>query len=131
MIEIDNTLISEEILENDFVCNLDACKGACCVEGDAGAPVEDEEVEILERIYHKVAPYLSAGYRGTRQRWRMGNTAYQWRRMCLCHPRRKRHRSLWNRTGLPRGQNRLEKAYFLPSLPYSPQELSILHCGKL
>ena len=59
MIEIDDTLISEEILENDFVCNLDACKGACCVEGDAGAPVEDEEVEILERIYHKVAPYLS------------------------------------------------------------------------
>ena len=59
MIEIDNTLISEEILENDFVCNLDACKGACCVEGDAGAPVEDDEVEILERIYHKVAPYLS------------------------------------------------------------------------
>ena len=50
MIEIDNTLISEEILENDFVCNLDACKGACCVEGDAGAPVEDDEVEILERI---------------------------------------------------------------------------------
>ena len=47
MIEIDNTLISEEILENDFVCNLDACKGACCVEGDAGAPVEDAEVEIL------------------------------------------------------------------------------------
>ena len=59
MIEIDNTLISEEILENNFVCNLDACKGACCVEGDAGAPVEDDEVEILERIYHKVAPYLS------------------------------------------------------------------------
>jgi hypothetical protein len=59
MIEIDDTLISEEILENDFVCNLDACKGACCVEGDAGAPVEDEEVEILKRIYHKVAPYLS------------------------------------------------------------------------
>ena len=42
MIEINNTLISEEIIEKDFVCNLDACKGACCVEGDAGAPVEQE-----------------------------------------------------------------------------------------
>ena len=40
MIEINDTLISEEIIEKDFVCNLDACKGACCVEGDAGAPVE-------------------------------------------------------------------------------------------
>ena len=59
MIEINDTLISEEILENHFVCNLQACKGVCCVEGDAGAPVEEEEVEILERIYHKVAPYLS------------------------------------------------------------------------
>ena len=42
MIEINDTLISEEIIEKDFVCNLDACKGACCVEGDAGAPVEQE-----------------------------------------------------------------------------------------
>ena len=41
MIQIDDTIISEEILENNFVCNLNACKGACCVEGDAGAPVED------------------------------------------------------------------------------------------
>ena len=47
MIEINDTLISEEIIEKDFVCNLDACKGACCVEGDAGAPVEQEELAIL------------------------------------------------------------------------------------
>lgn len=60
MIQIDDTIISEEILENNFVCNLNACKGACCVEGDAGAPVEDDEVEVLEQIYHKVAPYLSS-----------------------------------------------------------------------
>jgi len=63
MIEINDTLISEEIIEKDFVCNLDACKGACCVEGDAGAPVEQEEVAILERIYPKVAPFLSAAGR--------------------------------------------------------------------
>ena len=63
MIEINDTLISEEIIEKDFVCNLDACKGACCVEGDAGAPVEHEEVAILERIYPKVAPFLSAAGR--------------------------------------------------------------------
>ena len=65
MIEINDTLISEEIIEKDFVCNLDACKGACCVEGDAGAPVEQEEVAILEHIYPKVAPF----FRGIDDEW--------------------------------------------------------------
>ncbi|MEL7222168.1 MAG: DUF3109 family protein [Bacteroidota bacterium] len=40
-------------------CNLDACKGACCWEGDAGAPLEDHELSTLEAIYDKVKPYLS------------------------------------------------------------------------
>ena len=57
--QVGNVLISSDLITERFCCDLDACKGACCVEGDAGAPVEDEEVEILERIYHKVAPYLS------------------------------------------------------------------------
>lgn len=52
------TIVSEEILEKDFVCNLSACKGACCVEGEAGAPVTDEETGILTKIYHKVKPFL-------------------------------------------------------------------------
>ena len=58
MFQISNTLISEDILENDFVCNLSACKGTCCVEGQSGAPLEVEETEILEDIYEKVRPYL-------------------------------------------------------------------------
>ena len=59
MIEIDNKLLSSELFKKEFVCNLGACKGACCVEGNAGAPVEEHEVEILEKIYPKVAPYLT------------------------------------------------------------------------
>jgi len=51
MIQIGNKLISLDILEQKFVCNLAACKGACCVQGDAGAPVEDDEREVLEREY--------------------------------------------------------------------------------
>ena len=102
MIEINDTLISEEIIEKDFVCNLDACKGACCVEGDAGAPVEQEEVAILERIYPKVAPLLSAG-----------------------------NRPLWDRASLSRGCNRLEKAYLLPSLPNSTETIQLVCSGKL
>ena len=58
MFQIKNTLISEEILENDFVCNLNACKGACCVDGEAGAPLEDSETEILVDVYPMVKPFL-------------------------------------------------------------------------
>ncbi len=59
MIEIDGKLLSLDLFTKDFVCNLSACKGACCVEGNAGAPVEKEEAAILEEIYPKVAPYLN------------------------------------------------------------------------
>jgi len=58
MFQLDNTIVSEEILTNDFVCNLSACKGACCVDGEAGAPLEDKETEILVDIFREVKPYL-------------------------------------------------------------------------
>ncbi len=58
MFQIGKTIVSEAIIKNDFVCNLNACKGACCIEGDAGAPLEKEEVEILDKIYPKVKPFL-------------------------------------------------------------------------
>ena len=58
MIQLHNTLISEDIIEKEFVCNLSKCKGACCVEGDAGAPLTDEETAILENIFETVKPYL-------------------------------------------------------------------------
>lgn len=58
MFQISNTLISEEVLEKDFVCNLNACKGACCVEGQGGAPLEIEETQILEEVYAKAKPFL-------------------------------------------------------------------------
>ncbi len=58
MFQLGKTLVSEEIIENDFVCNLSACKGACCVDGNAGAPVEDNETEILVDIFNDVKPFL-------------------------------------------------------------------------
>lgn len=58
MFQIGKTIVSEDILTKDFVCNLKACKGACCVEGEAGAPVEPEEVSQLEEVYPSVKPYL-------------------------------------------------------------------------
>lgn len=59
MIQVQDTIVSEEILERKFVCNLNACKGACCVQGDAGAPLEYEELEELESVFEVVKPYLS------------------------------------------------------------------------
>ena len=58
MFQIGKTIVSEEVLEKEFVCNLSACKGACCIEGDAGAPVTEEETKIMEEIYPKVKPFL-------------------------------------------------------------------------
>lgn len=58
MIIIDDILISDDVLEKKFVCDINACKGACCVEGDSGAPLEDEETGILDDIYEEVKPFL-------------------------------------------------------------------------
>lgn len=58
MFQLGKTLVSEDIIESDFVCNLNACKGACCIDGDAGAPLEKAELVMLEQVYDKVKPYL-------------------------------------------------------------------------
>jgi len=52
MIIIDNTLISDEVYSETFICDIDKCKGACCVEGDMGAPVEKSEITQLENYYN-------------------------------------------------------------------------------
>ncbi len=59
MILIDDTCISDDVKEKFFVCNLDKCKGACCVEGDLGAPLEDSELTVLDDLYDKIKPFLS------------------------------------------------------------------------
>ena len=59
MIAIENTIISEEIITEKFVCNIEACKAACCVEGDLGAPLTREETIKLDSIYSQIKPYLS------------------------------------------------------------------------
>ena len=59
MINIDHTLISDDIASKNFVCELQKCKGACCVEGDAGAPLEASEIPILQEEFSKIKPFLS------------------------------------------------------------------------
>jgi len=59
MIKVGEVLVSDDIKEVEFVCHLEKCKGACCVEGDLGAPLDDEELPIMDEILEKVKPYLT------------------------------------------------------------------------
>lgn len=58
MILVQNTVISDDVANEFFVCNLEKCKGACCVEGELGAPLQQKELPILEKIQDQVLPYL-------------------------------------------------------------------------
>jgi len=59
VIIIDNKQISDDVVEAQFVCDLSKCKGGCCEDGDAGAPLNKEELPIIVKMYEKIKPYLS------------------------------------------------------------------------
>ena len=59
MIVIDNKLVSDDVVEKQFVCDLVKCKGGCCEDGDAGAPLDKEELAIINENFEKVKPYLT------------------------------------------------------------------------
>ncbi len=59
MIQIEDKIISQEIFNQQFVCDLNACKGACCVDGDSGAPLLKNEAKELEKSYPIFRKYLS------------------------------------------------------------------------
>ena len=58
MLEIGNTLVSLDLITSNFACNLSVCKGACCVTGDSGAPLQADEAKKLEDIYPALKPFL-------------------------------------------------------------------------
>src|SRR5690554_7877150 len=59
LIEIDDKIVTDELFSRKFVCDLSKCKGACCVEGDAGAPLKNDEIKIIERLLPKIKPYMT------------------------------------------------------------------------
>lgn len=60
LISIGKTLVSTEVLEEQFVCDLQKCKGECCIAGDSGAPLEESELNEIDKYYEVVKPYLQA-----------------------------------------------------------------------
>lgn len=55
---VDQVMLADAIFERKFVCQLNQCKGQCCVSGDAGAPVEDEEIEIIAKELQNIKPFM-------------------------------------------------------------------------
>jgi hypothetical protein len=69
MIRIGDTLISDDLNDVQFCCNLDACKGACCVDGDAGAPLEEEEIGLIEDNLDGIRPFMTERGRAVVDSW--------------------------------------------------------------
>lgn len=59
MIAIENVLISDDVIEAKFVCDLHKCKGGCCEDGDAGAPLDKEEKKVIDEKFEVIKPYLT------------------------------------------------------------------------
>jgi Protein of unknown function (DUF3109) len=60
VIAIDNILISDDVVDSQFVCDLSKCKGGCCEDGDAGAPLTKDELDEVNKAYEAVKPYMTA-----------------------------------------------------------------------
>lgn len=74
VIAIDNVLVSDDVVEAKFVCDLHKCKGGCCEEGDAGAPLDGEEMKIIADNYPVIEPYLTS--EGKKEIERQGKFIY-------------------------------------------------------
>jgi Protein of unknown function (DUF3109) len=59
LIAIENVLISDEVIASQFVCDLNKCRGGCCEDGDAGAPLTKEELDFVNQTYEMVKPYMT------------------------------------------------------------------------
>lgn len=58
MIKIENKIISRQVFKKKFLCDLTSCKGACCVEGQSGAPLSEKEDQVLKSLYKKIKPFM-------------------------------------------------------------------------
>lgn len=80
MLQIGDVLVSLDVVEREFVCNLSACRGACCIEGDAGAPITEEEHVLLKALLPEVWNDLTPAAREVirAQEWPMSTRRATW-----------------------------------------------------
>ena len=124
MIEIDDKIVSADLLRECFACDIAQCKGICCVEGNAGAPLEAEEVGILEREYAAYKPYMTP--EGIEAVERQGfmvidedgdlTTPLVGDAECAYTYSGERHHALRHRKGVAGGQDRLPQTDLMPPL---------------
>ncbi len=124
MIEIDDKIVSADLLRECFACDIAQCKGICCVEGNAGAPLEAEEVGILEREYANYKPYMTP--EGIEAVERQGfmvvdedgdlTTPLVGDAECAYTYTEERHHALRHRKGVAGGQDRLPQTDLVPPL---------------
>ena len=69
MLIIQDILVSDDLVREHFLCQLDQCKGACCYEGDFGAPLEKEELDIIQSIFSVIKPYLGKDQLDFIEKW--------------------------------------------------------------
>ena len=67
IVEIDGCLVSEDVISEYFCCDYEKCKGKCCIIGDCGAPLEEDEIEDVERCYPVYSPLMSSAGREAAQ----------------------------------------------------------------
>ena len=59
LVEIGNKIVSTDIFSEQFTCDLNKCKGACCVKGNGGAPLNEKELDKIQNNIEKIKPYMS------------------------------------------------------------------------
>ena len=95
MIQIEDTIVSFDIFVKKFCCDLAQCRGICCVEGDSGAPLEEDEPVRIETNYENIRAYMkpegiAAVKEQGRSGWGFGDPIDSRGRMCLCHRRKRK-----------------------------------------
>lgn len=135
MIEIDDKIVSADLLRECFACDLAACKGICCVEGNAGAPLETDEVDTLEEEYPNYKPYMTPeGIRAVEAQGFMVvdedgdyTTPLVDDAECAYACTEEGITFLRHRKGVPGGKNDFSQTHLLPSLSDPPDELLERH----
>ena len=136
MLQIGNALVSLDLIEQFFCCDLDKCLGECCIEGDAGAPITKEEYAKIKEILPEVWDDLLPAAKRVIEEQGVGyvdEEGIDCRRaqLCVYVLWRERDVSLRHREGIPCWKNRLLQANLMPSLPCPPSGISRLHRRQL